>query len=168
MFECNICLEQAAEPVVTRCGHLFCWSCLHQWLTQPRRSTVHGGLQPSTGSSVCPVCKAGVSSQNVTPIFVRGEEGADPRSGGQELPARPQQERLEPEEPPPEVANALGAYGGGATIRYGLAAGYGHFPVVCALAFCGPSAPAALQDSKRHRYFLGFLACAAVISILVM
>ena len=28
VFECNICLEQAHEPVVTFCGHLFCWSCL--------------------------------------------------------------------------------------------------------------------------------------------
>lgn len=23
MFECNICLEQSTEPVITLCGHLF-------------------------------------------------------------------------------------------------------------------------------------------------
>lgn len=23
MFECNICLEQSTEPVITMCGHLF-------------------------------------------------------------------------------------------------------------------------------------------------
>ena len=28
-FECNICLKMAREPVVTSCGHLFCWSCLY-------------------------------------------------------------------------------------------------------------------------------------------
>ncbi len=32
-FECNICLEQATEPVITPCGHLFWYdshSSLHQ------------------------------------------------------------------------------------------------------------------------------------------
>jgi E3 ubiquitin-protein ligase RNF5 len=24
-FECNICLEQAKDAVVSKCGHLFCW-----------------------------------------------------------------------------------------------------------------------------------------------
>lgn len=27
-FECSICLEMAKEPVLTQCGHLFCWSCI--------------------------------------------------------------------------------------------------------------------------------------------
>ena len=32
-FVCSICLETVSdEPVVTRCGHLYCWSCLYQWL----------------------------------------------------------------------------------------------------------------------------------------
>ncbi|CAN0221132.1 unnamed protein product, partial [Ectocarpus fasciculatus] len=29
-FECNICLDGVREPVVTRCGHLFCWPCLYR------------------------------------------------------------------------------------------------------------------------------------------
>lgn len=29
-FECNICLELAQDPVVTLCGHLFCWPCLYR------------------------------------------------------------------------------------------------------------------------------------------
>ncbi len=25
LFECNICLDMASQPVITLCGHLFCW-----------------------------------------------------------------------------------------------------------------------------------------------
>jgi len=31
-FECNICLDVAKDAVISMCGHLFCWPCLHQWL----------------------------------------------------------------------------------------------------------------------------------------
>mmetsp|Transcript_9400 Transcript_9400/g.20015 ORF Transcript_9400/g.20015 Transcript_9400/m.20015 type:complete len:470 (-) Transcript_9400:62-1471(-) len=32
-FTCAICLDSVSnEPVVTRCGHLFCWECLYTWL----------------------------------------------------------------------------------------------------------------------------------------
>ncbi|CAI9761380.1 unnamed protein product [Fraxinus pennsylvanica] len=27
-FECNICFDLVQDPIVTRCGHLFCWTCL--------------------------------------------------------------------------------------------------------------------------------------------
>lgn len=29
-FECNICFDIPRDPVVTRCGHLYCWSCLYR------------------------------------------------------------------------------------------------------------------------------------------
>lgn len=29
MYECTICIENAKEPVVTKCGHIFCWPCLY-------------------------------------------------------------------------------------------------------------------------------------------
>src|SRR5271168_5029916 len=29
-FDCNICFDVARDPVVTQCGHLYCWPCLHQ------------------------------------------------------------------------------------------------------------------------------------------
>src|SRR5579862_5295617 len=31
-FECNICFDAARDPVVTQCGHLYCWPCLHRVL----------------------------------------------------------------------------------------------------------------------------------------
>ncbi|PSN50257.1 E3 ubiquitin-protein ligase [Blattella germanica] len=69
MFECNICLDTARDAVVSMCGHLFCWPCLHQWLeTRPNRQ-------------VCPVCKAAISKEKVVPLYGRGStKQEDPRS----------------------------------------------------------------------------------------
>uniref|UniRef100_A0A3Q1ME24 E3 ubiquitin-protein ligase RNF n=1 Tax=Bos taurus TaxID=9913 RepID=A0A3Q1ME24_BOVIN len=82
-FECNICLETAREAVVSVCGHLYCWPCLHQWLeTRPERQE-------------CPVCKAGISRENVVPLYGRGsQKPQDPRL---KTPPRPQGQRPAPE-----------------------------------------------------------------------
>ena len=31
-FECNICLDIASEPMLTTCGHLYCWPCIYSVL----------------------------------------------------------------------------------------------------------------------------------------
>ncbi|KAF6027946.1 RNF185 [Bugula neritina] len=82
-YDCNICLDIAKDTVVTFCGHLFCWPCLHQWLsTRPDRQ-------------MCPVCKAGISKEKVIPIYGRGStDNKDPR---EKLPPRPSAQRSEPE-----------------------------------------------------------------------
>lgn len=74
-FECNICLDPAKEPVVTPCGHLFCWPCLYKWL---HAHSVH---------SECPVCKGEVLEVNVTPIYGRGGDQMD--ASGLDMPPRP-------------------------------------------------------------------------------
>ncbi|WOK94954.1 hypothetical protein Cni_G03659 [Canna indica] len=89
-FECNICYELAKDPVVTPCGHLFCWACLYQW------------LHAHSVNSECPVCKGQVLEVNVTPIYGRGgdetkdhkERGEDEKSG-LEIPPRPHANRIE-------------------------------------------------------------------------
>ncbi|VAI87699.1 unnamed protein product [Triticum turgidum subsp. durum] len=80
-FECNICLEAAKEPVVTPCGHLFCWPCLYQWL--------HG----HSAHSECPVCKGEVLEVNVTPIYGRG--GGERDACSNDVPPRPRANRSE-------------------------------------------------------------------------
>lgn len=82
-FECNICLDIAKDAVISLCGHLFCWACLHRWLeTRPTRP-------------VCPVCKAGIDKDKVIPIYGRDNPNqTDPR---EKLPPRPQAQRPEPE-----------------------------------------------------------------------
>eukprot|EP00418_Pyrodinium_bahamense_P087615 CAMPEP_0179074618 /NCGR_PEP_ID=MMETSP0796-20121207/33177_1 /TAXON_ID=73915 /ORGANISM="Pyrodinium bahamense, Strain pbaha01" /LENGTH=139 /DNA_ID=CAMNT_0020771843 /DNA_START=67 /DNA_END=483 /DNA_ORIENTATION=- len=137
MFECNICLEQALEPVVTRCGHLFCWSCLHKWLNAPAAAqqspAAQGGASGTGGSrngAVCPICKASVTMQNVIPVYTRGNQ-TDPRNTYPDLPARPPGERPEPE---PASVVAMQAYAnGGVAESYGYSAGEGYFPVVFGL-----------------------------------
>jgi len=79
-FECNICLDTAKDAVVSYCGHLFCWPCLHQWLeTRPNRQS-------------CPVCKAALSRDKVVPLYGRGGSNVDPRS---KVPPRPTPTRQE-------------------------------------------------------------------------
>ncbi|KAG6468019.1 hypothetical protein ZIOFF_072585 [Zingiber officinale] len=89
-FECNICYELAKAPVVTPCGHLYCWSCLYQW------------LHAHSVNSECPVCKGQVLEVNVTPIYGRGgdetkdlkQDNGDEESG-LKIPPRPSANRIE-------------------------------------------------------------------------
>lgn len=78
-FDCSICLEPVAEPVVTLCGHLYCWPCMYRWL----KSKQHG-------SGRCPVCKASVSEDHLVPLFGRGRAVDAARcKGGVRIPSRP-------------------------------------------------------------------------------
>ena len=44
-FECNICLDVATDPVVTQCGHLYCWPCIYKYVRRAREAP-----DPPTGS----------------------------------------------------------------------------------------------------------------------
>nr|CAD1844391.1 unnamed protein product [Ananas comosus var. bracteatus] len=67
-FDCNICLDFAADPVVTLCGHLYCWPCIYKWLQQVESSAAAAAApQPQ-----CPVCKAGLSEETLVPLYGRG------------------------------------------------------------------------------------------------
>lgn len=82
-FECNICFESVQEPVVTRCGHLFCWKCLYSWLEPGLTMEEYdflGHFRPvwrnvtiDRSKRVCPVCKAKCDVRDVIPIYVKEE-----------------------------------------------------------------------------------------------
>ncbi|CAN0879101.1 E3 ubiquitin-protein ligase RMA3 [Linum grandiflorum] len=84
-FDCNICFDLASDPVVTCCGHLFCWACLYRWLH------VHSDAKE------CPVCKGEVTIKNVTPIYGRGNKNLRPPEEDEtlDIPSRPQGRRVE-------------------------------------------------------------------------
>ncbi|KAK9269777.1 hypothetical protein L1049_001555 [Liquidambar formosana] len=65
-FDCNICLDSAHDPVVTLCGHLYCWPCIYKWLYVQSTS-----LEPDQQQK-CPVCKARISDTSLVPLFGRG------------------------------------------------------------------------------------------------
>jgi E3 ubiquitin-protein ligase RNF5 len=81
-YECNICLDTARDAVISLCGHLFCWPCLHKWLeTRPNNQT-------------CPVCKSAISKEKVIPLY--GRNSTDKKDPRDKIPPRPQGQRSEP------------------------------------------------------------------------
>lgn len=111
MFECNICLDTAKDAVVSMCGHLFCWPCLHQWLeTRPNRK-------------LCPVCKAAIGKDKVIPLYGRNStKQEDPRN---KVPPRPAGQRTEPE---PQQGFQGFSFGDGFHMSFGIGAfPFGYF-----------------------------------------
>lgn len=104
-FSCNICLDHVQEPVVTQCGHLYCWPCLYRWLepgmsfeerlglvqqSQTTTVTTTPAMQyqyqqqqlnltaiPMPSRRVCPVCKADCAVSTIVPIYVRNHDEQD-------------------------------------------------------------------------------------------
>ncbi|KAF4072876.1 hypothetical protein AMELA_G00252450 [Ameiurus melas] len=155
-FECNICLDTSKDAVISLCGHLFCWPCLHQWLeTRPNRQ-------------VCPVCKAGISRDKVIPLYGRGSTGQqDPR---ERTPPRPQGQR-----PEPENRGGFQGFGfgdGGFQMSFGI----GAFPFgIFATAFnindgrpppAAPGTPQHMDEQFLSRLFL-FVALVIMFWLLI-
>mmetsp|Transcript_5800 Transcript_5800/g.17326 ORF Transcript_5800/g.17326 Transcript_5800/m.17326 type:complete len:205 (+) Transcript_5800:189-803(+) len=86
-FECNICFDNPCDPVVTECGHLYCWKCLFKW------------MQTKSNCPLCPVCKSKVEKNKVIPVYGRGmQDRKDPREETiteEKLPPRPRGHRTE-------------------------------------------------------------------------
>lgn len=95
--ECPICLCNSKLPVVTKCGHIFCWECIKNWVNKK-------------GKSECPICKGGIKLNEVIKVY-SGDNEVKP---GQED-DRPQSERIKPEYTRPSYfrsfLNNFGVYG---------------------------------------------------------
>ncbi|CAL0303778.1 unnamed protein product [Lupinus luteus] len=95
-FDCNICLESAHEPVVTLCGHLYCWPCIYKWIHVQSSS-----VEPDQQQQTCPVCKAEISHASLVPLYGRGTSNSE-SDGAKKL----QMGRGIPHRPPPYNLNA--------------------------------------------------------------
>lgn len=86
-FDCNICLDMARDPVLTCCGHLFCWSCFYQL------AYVYANARE------CPVCKGEVTETGLTPIYgnasASGNHELGLKGAGLRVPPRPVAPRIE-------------------------------------------------------------------------
>ncbi|KAF5458449.1 hypothetical protein F2P56_022476 [Juglans regia] len=69
-FDCNICLETVQDPVVTLCGHLYCWPCIYKWLHFQSESCEDQDQQQQQ----CPVCKAEISQTSLVPLYGKGQK----------------------------------------------------------------------------------------------
>lgn len=111
-FECNICLDTAEEPVITPCGHLYCWSCINHWITSQSNKLLE-----------CPVCKSGIKEETLIPIY-----GRNVSSSGKSKP-RPKATRQEASQNPnyvPQPTQGHAMFGG--SLHFGFGSGFGvHF-----------------------------------------
>lgn len=51
--KCTLCLDAMKDPSVTTCGHVFCWTCVTDWLRE---------------QAMCPLCRQGAGVQHVLPL----------------------------------------------------------------------------------------------------
>lgn len=80
--QCSVCLETpATDPILTLCGHIFCWPCILQWSKQKLR---------------CPTCRRAMTLSTVIPIYTGAgaveDESEDAAPAG--IPPRPQPPHL--------------------------------------------------------------------------
>ncbi|KAF0931703.1 hypothetical protein E2562_005698 [Oryza meyeriana var. granulata] len=88
-FDCNICLDFATEPVVTLCGHLYCWPCIYEWLRPDDDGADESNGDASSTRRPCPVCKAAVSPDTLVPLYGRGSGSSKKARSGSATPHRP-------------------------------------------------------------------------------
>ncbi|KAK7323914.1 hypothetical protein VNO77_27416 [Canavalia gladiata] len=91
LYDCNICLDMAKDPVLTCCGHLFCWPCFYKL------------PYAYSDAKECPVCKGEVAEEGIIPIYgnasVDSSDQLELNETGFRVPARPHARRIESKRP---------------------------------------------------------------------
>lgn len=166
-FICNVCLDiTTKDPVVTQCGHLYCWPCLYRWL--------------NTRHATCPVCKAAVTKENVIPLFIRGNE-QDPRASSSsagvstDVPSRPAARRPDPHaasDGTPLLSNNNNAEYGSITQTGAM----GYFPSLFGLQFqpfpypfpVNTDSAVQTEDQTQERNISKFIIFSSLVALLTL
>ncbi|XP_061358576.1 uncharacterized protein LOC133302771 [Gastrolobium bilobum] len=87
-YDCNICFKKAIDPVLTCCGHLFCWPCFYQL------------PYAYSKAKECPVCNGEVTPTGIVPIYGNASVSCNSHlefkeSESLRVPPRPQAPRIE-------------------------------------------------------------------------
>jgi len=138
--DCFICFCPPNEPVITHCGHIYCWPCIFTWLNS-NRTTLS-----------CPVCKNGISVDELIPIYTRNESDQiskkikkDQDNSNQDnsvkerngIPPRPQARRRKPMGNQNSIGGDLEGFTGNQMFNIhngNNLAGFGFFPPVAFIA----------------------------------
>ncbi|CAD26023.2 similarity to HYPOTHETICAL ZINC FINGER PROTEIN (C3HC4 class) YQ57_CAEEL [Encephalitozoon cuniculi GB-M1] len=75
-YTCSICYSQPEGPVLTPCGHLFCWGCIYIW------------SQSTGGCKFCPTCRCRMGIEEVISVLA-----VDSKKESRGLPPRPANNR---------------------------------------------------------------------------
>ncbi|XP_047313904.1 E3 ubiquitin-protein ligase RMA1H1-like [Impatiens glandulifera] len=84
-FDCNICLDSVEEPVVTLCGHLYCWPCIYKWMNTNNSNENEEEQQ----QYCCPVCRSDISQDTLVPIYQTTDYNSSDHPSGVIIPPRP-------------------------------------------------------------------------------
>ena len=72
---CPLCNKPLHTPVVSECGHIYCWPCICKHLQE---------------SNTCPICDKVLNKENLIPIYGQTDESKE------DAPPPPKQQRVEP------------------------------------------------------------------------
>ncbi len=80
-FECHICMSTPIHPVVTTCGHIYCFNCLRSWVSQ-------------NTTPICPLCRNGLDMSRIIPLYTQNSDNNGSQNEVKD--ERPKVERIEP------------------------------------------------------------------------